>query len=67
MRREGYPRLWSLPEGRMEKPGRNFLIHLLGTGGVAEATDLIAALSNASLQADFPADPPGRKLEGDLL
>jgi len=51
----------------MDKPDQNLLIHLLGIDGVVEAAELIAALSNAPLQADFPADPPGRKLEGDLL
>jgi hypothetical protein len=66
-RRKGHPGIWSLPESRMEKPGQNFLIHLLGIGGVVEATDLIAAFTNAPLQAEFPAAPPGRKLLGNLL
>ena len=46
----------------MEEPGQNLLIHLLGIDGVVEAAELIAAPSNAPLQADFPAAPPERKL-----
>jgi hypothetical protein len=51
----------------MDKRDQNLLIHLLGIGGVVEASDLTADFTNAPLQADFPTAPPGRKLLENFL
>ena len=52
----------SLLEERIESLGFHGLAQLLGFGRFVGSASLIEALTNAPFQADFPADPPRRKL-----